>query len=287
MQKPISYAQLQLSMTLLNFGLSIFFIVCFHLSWQGRMYGIFLSYFVFLVVGIFILYKHGFLVNDFKKEYIKDSLKFGIPLIPHVIGGYIIGMSDRLFISKMLGNDAVGIYIVGYQIGSIIMILQESFNQAWVPYLFSYLQDINEQKKIKIVKLSYFFSAFFILAVVVLYYAAPVIFKFFIDAKYKEGIQFVLWISLGYAFLGMYKTVTNFIFFMKKTYLLSYLTFLSAAINVTLNYFLIKMYGAIGAAYAAAIGMFSIYVFAWYLSNRVYPMPWFYFLKKQKPLSDN
>jgi Na+-driven multidrug efflux pump len=69
--------------------------------------------------------------------------------------------------------------------------------------------------------------------------------------------------------------VVNYIFFIKKTHLISIITFSTAALNLVLNYFFITLYGSVGAAKATALCMFIEFVAVWMLANKLYPMPWF------------
>jgi O-antigen/teichoic acid export membrane protein len=81
-------------------------------------------------------------------------------------------------------------------------------------------------------------------------------------------------IALAYSFLGMYKLVTLYIFYMKKTGILSSFTIINGGLNIILNYVFISMFGIMGAAYATILSMFIIFFIAFIISNRVYPMPW-------------
>lgn len=92
--------------------------------------------------------------------------------------------------------------------------------------------------------------------------------------NFKGAGIYVLWIALGYAFNGMYKMVVNYIFYVKKTYILAWITFITATINVILSYYLIKLNGALGSAQGTMLAFFFSYIFTWILSSRVYKMPW-------------
>jgi Na+-driven multidrug efflux pump len=74
----------------------------------------------------------------------------------------------------------------------------------------------------------------------------------------------------------------NYFFFLKKTVPVSIITFLSAMINLVLNYFLILNYGAVGAAQAAVIAFLVQFIIMWYISAKYYPMPWLFFTKKNR-----
>lgn len=272
--KALKYGIFQIGQTLLNVGLSLSLVVGLKWGWEGRILAQVLSVGIFGLLGFFILVKNGFVKFSFDKTYFKDSLNFGIPLIPHTLGAIIISMSDRFFITNMVGIESTGLYAVGYSIGNIIGFIEHSFNMAYAPWLFEKLNADDLNIKRKIVKFTYFYFVFILLLVLLLTTFIPLIFSVFIDEKFEGSQVFVFWIALSFAFSGMYKMVTNYIFYVKKTYILAWVTFASAIINLVLNYFLIKVYGAVGAAISAAIVSFCFFVFTWILSNRVYKMPW-------------
>ena len=83
--------------------------------------------FVFAGIALVILSRDGWLKFNIKKQYMQSALSFGIPLIPHTLGGILIGFTDRLFITKMVGLEATGIYTVGFQVGMIIGLIEDSF----------------------------------------------------------------------------------------------------------------------------------------------------------------
>jgi O-antigen/teichoic acid export membrane protein len=74
--------------------------------------------------------------------------------------------------------------------------------------------------------------------------------------------------------LGMYFMVTNYIFYVKKTKYLSYVTISSGAINIALLLLFIPIYGIYGAALAFSIANLSQFLFTWLVSAKVCRMPW-------------
>jgi O-antigen/teichoic acid export membrane protein len=118
----------------------------------------------------------------------------------------------------------------------------------------------------------------------VLTISAPTIFKWFIGEKYAQAVGYVFWISMGFAFNGMYKMVVNYFFYMKSTFLVSLATFFTAGINIVLNYYLISAYGPIGAAQATAVSFLVQFLLVWLLASKMYKMPWTYYfsLKKER-----
>ncbi|PKP58699.1 polysaccharide biosynthesis protein [Candidatus Atribacteria bacterium HGW-Atribacteria-1] len=273
-QKSFPYGVFQISRTILNVALSLIFVVALVWGWQGRLLGIIITSIVYGIISIFVIIKRKYITFSFNKKYIKDALFFGVPLIPHALGGWTMTSIDRIFINSMVGVDATGIYTVGYQVGMIIGLLANSFNLAWSPFLYEKLKENNYSTKERIVKFTYLYNVCIILAALTLSFTAPYFFKIFVSKNFYFAYKYVLWVALGYAFQGMYFMVVNYIFYVKKTYLLAWVTFTSAGVNIVLNYFFIKANGAIGAAQATTITFFVQFIMVWILSAKVYEMPW-------------
>ncbi len=271
------YGLFQISQTFLNVILSLVLVVLLNFGWKGRIASQVLVAFLFGVSGILFIHRTVDLKIRFNKAYFIDAMKMGLPLIPHTLGAIFISLSDRMFISNMVGIEATGLYSLAYSIGSIVGFVEQSFNLAFAPWLFDKLnlKDINVKKMI--VRYTYVYFILILVLVFLLTLFVPFLFRFFIDKKFEGAQDYIFWISLSFGFSGMYKMVTNYIFYVKKTHILAIITFCSAFANLILNYFLIKEYGPIGAGITAAIVSFFYFIFTWFLSSKLYKMPWFEF----------
>lgn len=272
--KPIPYGIYQIAQTIVNIGFTIWFVVGVGMDWQGRIQAQVIAFGTFAVFGLYLLYHNGWIRLKVDKEYIKNALNFGVPLIPHALSGTIKTMVDRVMITSMVSVASTGLYSVGFQIGMIIGILEDAFNKAYVPWLFERLKRDRYNDKIMIVKLTYAYFAVIICLALALGVIGPWFLSFFVGPQFGGSGQFVLWIALGFAFNGMYKMVVNYIFYVRKTSMLAWVTFSTAIVSIVINYFAIKYLGAIGAAYTYALISFITFLLVWVLSNRVYHMPW-------------
>lgn len=281
--KAGKYVSFRIIRTLCELGLSVLLIIYINQSWESRVDGVFYSSIFFGIIALLIMIKskHFTLKVEISKSHLKDALKYGIPLIPHAIGVVFISMADRLFLTNMISIEETGLYAVGFQIAQIISLVQNSFNQAWVPHFFEKLKAKKESVNLGIVKFTYLYYAIMLVLVVVLSVMSPFIYSLFIGKEFSSSIKYVFLISLGFAFNGMYKMVVNYFFYLNKTVVVAVITFITAIINICLNYFLILKWGAIGCAYATAISFFIQFILVWIVSNRYFPMPWGYFLNKK------
>lgn len=272
--KPVPYGVYLITQTLVNLGFTLWFIMGLGMDWQGRIQAQVITVGTFAIFSLFLLFRNGWIRLQVNKNYIKNALYFGVPLIPHALSGTINTMVDRIMITSMVSVAYTGLYSVGFQIGMIIGILEDSFNRAYVPWLYERLKRNQYGEKIMIVKLTYVYFVGIICLALALGTIAPWFLSFFVGPQFAGSGQFVLWIALGFAFDGMYKMVVNYIFYMHKTHILAWVTFSTAVGSIVINYFAIKHWGAIGAAYTYALISFITFLLVWYLSSRIYPMPW-------------
>jgi O-antigen/teichoic acid export membrane protein len=274
--KTIYYGIFRVSKTLIDLGLSLLLIIYLNFNWEGRIIPQLLAAIIFGLVAIFILYKQGSIFNGlkFNKGYSKKALAFGVPLIFHSMSGYVIAVSDRFFILYFLGVESTGVYAVAYQIGMVIGLFQNSFNQAWLPYFFESLKKNSRPRNIKIVKITYVYFVLMIVTVLIFYLLTPFIYKYFIGENFLKGIEVVVWVLLGYAFNGMYKMVVNYLFYLKQTKTIALYTTMTALLNIVLNYYFIRNNGIIGAAQATTISFLFLFLAILFISSKQYKIPW-------------
>lgn len=271
---PMRYGFFQIGQASLNVLFSLALVVFLHLGWAGRVWSQVFSIAAFAILAFYLLFKRHLVKLKYERTYFSEALNFGLPLIPHTVGAIVMSMSDRFFITNMVGIEATGLYAVGYSIGGIIGFVENAFNKAYVPWLFKKLELNDELEKRKIVRFTYVYFAAILFLVFALTMLSTWIFDFFIDQKFKDSQQFVFWVALSFAFSGMYKMVANYIFYVKKTKYLAWVTFASAILNVILNYFLINIIGVLGAAISTAIVSLFFFLTTWFLSSRLFEMPW-------------
>lgn len=275
-QKPQPYSLYQISQTIFTTFLSLIFIIALKMDWEGQLIAQAIGTTLFAGLSFLFLFKRGYCLFGYKKEYIKDALKFGIPLVPHALASWLKTGADRMILITLVGSQATGIYSVAYQLGMVISVIVTAFNKAWSPHLFRVLSSqptINDKKKL--IRITYSYFVFLLLFVACYYLSIKYAIPFFLDSRFSSASEYIFYIVIAFTFQGMYLMVTNYIFYVKKTQVLAYVTFTTAALHVTLSYFLILSNGAIGAAQATSISFFVTFIATWILSSRVYKMPWF------------
>lgn len=274
-QKTKWYAFFTISRVLCEAVLTVWLVVFLKKGWEGRILSWAITSSVFTIVSFGIFRKEKLLTLNIKKQYIYAGLAYGAPLISHTIGKFIINQSDRIFIAKMVSLGEAGIYNIGYTIGMVLMLLVSAFNNVFVPYLMERLVNINEEKKMQIVRLSYVFILAMLGALLCINLFSPFLFSALIDKRYARGSNYVFWVSLGYFFWGCYLLFSGYIYFYKQTKILFWLSLVNIITNLVFNYFFIRNFGGIGAAYATALSFFIVFMAVVYKSSQLIKLPWF------------
>ncbi|MER1800970.1 MULTISPECIES: lipopolysaccharide biosynthesis protein [Enterobacterales] len=270
---------LQIGSSIINMLLSLQLVIILNRQAEGRVEAQLIAAILTAIISIILLYKEK-LITFFKlyPKKIKEALLFGIPLIPHHIGIFLISAVDRFFINKDLGLEQAGIYMVAAQLSAALAIFFDAINKAYVPWLFNKLKKNQFNEKLKIVKYTYIYFLFLMLAAIISFIAGPKLIILIVGNKYADSGAIIGWLCLGQIFGGMYLMVTNYIFFSKKTSRLAFTTIITGILNILLLILFIPYFGLLGAAYSFVIAKFCQFIFTWIISNSVIKMPWF--LKK-------
>lgn len=279
-KKPIVYGIFQVSLSILNMGLSLVFVLALKYGYEGRLLGQTIAVACFALVAVISLLKAKWATLRPSWHYMRETIAFGVPLIPHVIGCFLIAAADRFIINEKLGLAAAGAYMVAVQIGMGISLLSDAFNKAFVPWLYEQLKIEQLKVKQRIVRgtWAYFGLALVIAGLIALLSSWIVILC--AGAEYSNAATALGWIAIGKSFNGMYLMVTNYIFFARKTPMLAWITIISGLSGFSLAWILIPIFGITGAGLAFSVAMLLKFLSTWFLAQKVYPMPWFYFIRR-------
>lgn len=272
--KPIPLGIYQISESVFNLSLSLVLIVGFGMGWRGRLIATSVAALLFGFLSFTLLFKRNYLNLKLSKPYLKDALKFGVPLLPHALSTWVRTGIDRVFLTMLISTTATGLYTVGFQIASVIMVIATAFNKAYTPFLFEKLKDITLPQKKILVKYGYLYFLGLLILATGLSLTGPYIVDVFLGKEFIESQEYITWFAFSFSFYGMYSMLVNYIFYTQKTIYLSYVTFSIGLLHVALSYLFITNNGTIGAVQASAIVSFMTFIAVWWLSNKLLPMPW-------------
>ena len=275
------YGLFSILFSLIKNGLTLFFLYYLNYKLNGLILSSFITGFIFFLSSIAIFYKYGLITQKVKLKFAFKCLKLGIPMFLHQIGAWLSTSSIKIIVSSLLGVAITGSFSIGMTLSLVILFIQDSFNKAFMPYLYEKLNSNNfkELYEIKIIKLTYIYNFTLLLFSILYGILAYFLIGYIFGIKYLIAKEVIILLSISNAFEGMYKMHVNYLFFKNRTDLVFLITLTSGLLNILVSYYLILNFGIFGAGLSLFITSLFTYLICWYISNKIFPMSWLKFSK--------
>ena len=202
------------------------------------------------------------------KKYWIYALKFNLPLIPHYLSQSVLYGSDRIMISRYIGDSAAGIYSLAYSVAVIMTMFNTAMTQTMGPWIYRKIKDRTPQDIAKVV-----YTAMLIIAAanLILIMMAPEAIAIFAPPKYADAKWVVPPVALSVFFMFMYDMFAAFQFYFEKSWFIMAASVSGAVLNIVLNYFFISTrwlnLGYVAAGYTTLI-CYMLYALGHYLCMR-------------------
>jgi O-antigen/teichoic acid export membrane protein len=166
----------------------------------------------------------------------------------------------------------VGIYNVGYRVGSLVTLVAGALQLAYPRFLWSiYNEKPNPKDYFEKIN-TYFYLITFSFALGVSVFAKEAI-QVLTGSAFHSSYIVVPLIAFSYVAYALYQNFGTGVAVMKKTYLSAIATFVAGALNLLLNYVLISRFGMMGAAVATLLSFTALALIELQFSQRVYKIP--------------
>ena len=197
----------------------------------------------------------------FSAKFWRYGLAFSIPLIPHYLSQTVLSSSDRIMISRMVGEGEAGIYSLAYSISLTLLLFNTALGQTIAPWMY---QKIKEKNLNKIGPITY--SSLLLIAIVnlLLIALAPEVVSIFAPASYHDAIWVIPPVNMSVFFMFLYERFCAFEFYYEKTKFIMSASLIAALTNIVLNSIFIQRFGYVAAGYTTLI-CYVIYAFAHYI----------------------
>lgn len=186
-------------------------------------------------------------------DAVRDSLRLGLPLIPHALAQWALQVADRLVLATLASPTTVGIYSLGANLAVPGLVLMQSLNQGFMPTYAQAAQSRDAARRLRGVitlQVTLIVSVGLVLAV-----AGPPLVSVLAPGGYAGAGSVIPWLTLGYVFMGLYFVPMNTITLtLGKTKSIWLFTASAAAIALGSIPVLYDHFGISGAASASALG---------------------------------
>lgn len=206
---------------------------------------------------------------------LQPALAYGLPLLPHFLAHWALGVSDRAILERYVGLDQLGIYLLGYQFGMIYQMFNTSANNALMPMFSRAATDQRERDLLPRVT-TYYALVIAATGLAIALLAGEAI-TLALPAAYHPARTIVPLVVLGYLAMGLYALPMNALALtLGKTRAVGVITASAAALNIGLNLLLVPHWGILAAAVNTALGYAALAGLVFWRSQRARPFPYEY-----------
>ncbi len=265
--EPVQYFKTDLLRLIIEASLSIILVVSFGWRWKGRVAGIVVANLVLCIVAFGYFKRKGYLFGKIRKKYIKAELIYGFPIIVMQCSIFCLSSSDKFFLSYFTNNTAVGIYSYACVFAAIITIICSAILNYVTPKIYKCLsEEIVDFKQILKYFIFYAVSSLAALAGILVF--TPVLYKYFINARYYPGLDYLYLILLGYFFWNITAFFYSFLLFKKEKRKILILSVMAICISLGSNFYFIKHWSIKGAAASVCFSYFIVFIITLMLSYK-------------------
>ncbi len=207
----------------------------------------------------------------------KEMMVYSLPMLIAGMGGMVNEVFDRLMLGWWLpsANDFAdeqrGIYNACYKLSILITLFIQAFRMGAEPFFFKQLDTAKPQYTYARVMKFFVITITFIFLSVSLFLP---IWQYFIDEKYRVGLNVVPILLVANMCLGVYYNLSIWYKVTNRTMAGSMITLAGTAITIIINWVFIPRYSYLACAWATLLCYGTMMVLSYTWGQKVYPIPY-------------
>lgn len=211
----------------------------------------------------------------------KKLMHYGYPLMLMGLAGMVNEVLNRPMLKAFLPDnfypgktslEALGIFGACAKLAILMNLAIQAFRYAAEPFFFSQANDRNSPRTFAVVMRWFVICCALILLLVTV--NLDVLQYFLTSPEYREGLEVVPVMLLGYLLLGVYYNLSVWFKLTDRTYFGTWMSVGGAIITISLNVLLIPVIGYMGCAVAALVCYGAMATACYVLGQRYFPVPY-------------
>ncbi len=208
--------------------------------------------------------------KKFSITIMKPVMWFGLIMVPGTLALISMRVLDRYMLTYLSPNGLfdVGIYAMGYKVGTIMQFLLAIVSMVFFPYAMKIADQPFAAKSFNKIFNLFLISGLTLGTLIILF--SNEIFYVFVNDSYHSAARLVF-IGVISTFLHGVFNILNLGFYIKqKATKIASAVIIGTFINIGLNIILIPKYGVIGAGYASIISYMFIVIFNYFRTIKIF-----------------
>jgi O-antigen/teichoic acid export membrane protein len=208
---------------------------------------------------------------------IRPLLAYSLPMVVIGFAGVINEMLDRAILKYLLPYDLkenlriLGIYGACYKLSILMTLFVQAFRYAGEPFFFAYAGRDDARQAYALVLKYFVIFCVFIFLLVTLFLD---VFKYFVGAEYREGLDVVPILLMANLFLGVYVNLSVWYKLTDRTGMGAWVSLAAALVTIGLNFWWIPIIGYRGSAWAHLASYGGMAMVSYLLGRHYYPIPY-------------
>lgn len=245
--------------TALTIALNLLFLLVFDMGVTGYVLSVVVSD-ALMTIFLYVkesLWKH-LKPSNFDRVLLRKMIKYSVPMIPTTVFWWITNVADRYMIAHFIGDEVNGLYAVAFKVPTLLILVSGIFSEAWQ---YSAVTDgTGEDRQSFFSKVFDSFQSIVFLAASCLIVLAKFFTKVLLASSYAAAWQYMPVLVAATVFSSLV-TFMSSVYVKHKRSVNSFVTAMIGAIsNLLLNFLLIPVYGAQGAAIATLACYIIVYI---------------------------
>lgn len=236
-EKVITYGIYNIGNALINFCLSLFFVITYKQGWMGRVNAQLICTVVFGFVSIYTFTHYKLFKLNWEKDRYREIISWGLPMIPHHATGWIRQGLDRYIINYYYTTYQVGIFSYAINISNIIDMIGIAFNATNSVTLYQTLSNkelTNQQKIRKLDNQTRLIGIIYLIATIVVAFSITVL-TYVALPQYRDAMPYIGIMCVAGFLKCVYYLYCNYLFYYSKTKNLMFVTFGTSILHLVLS----------------------------------------------------
>ncbi len=250
-------------------------------DWYERHWGIGFILFANILQSVVTLILLSKELADYRPRIdpvlLKKVLRYGFPILIAGFAGVINDTLDRVMLQKLYpaSKEAslrmVGIYTAAVRLSVMINLVIQAFKMAAEPFFFSISKEADARDTYARV------MKWFVIVMAVMFLSIMLfldVWKYFVGPDYRNALDLVPVLLLGYVCLGIYYNLTVWYKLTDRTQFGAWIMLIGAGITILFNWLLIPHWGYVACAWATLLCYATMMVLSYLWGQKYYPIPY-------------
>ncbi len=233
-QKNVVHYSIQQIANVVVTGLTtVLLVVYLHMGLDGRIWSLAIAYVTMGVIALLQMWKQGFLVRGFSFAEFSDILKFGLRLMPHMLGVFLFSGLDRLLVPHLLGMTRAGVYMGAANLAASFALLTAAYNRTIIPTIYDKIAADPADASIFLRRLLVLFAAAALPVFAITWMVLPPVVEWYLGAGFEgAGKLFAILLLCQLLFL-IYTIGSNILMYLEQNTHLSIITITTGIVFIS------------------------------------------------------